>query len=58
MSITTRHVPPAPPERLPVIAPQDRCSVCMHPTTLHDAIAARFCAATLAQVLTRECICR
>jgi hypothetical protein len=31
---------------------------CGHPLQRHDAIAARFCEATLAGVLTRSCICK
>ena len=34
------------------------CSACPHPQDLHDATAARYCAATLQMVLSRRCICR
>lgn len=34
------------------------CSVCSHPQDGHDAIAARFCAATLDMAITRGCICK
>jgi hypothetical protein len=33
------------------------CSACPHPVATHDAIAARFCAATLQMALDRRCVC-
>lgn len=35
-----------------------RCATCEHPQDTHDAIAARYCAATLAAAITRGCICK
>jgi hypothetical protein len=34
------------------------CSSCPHPQDAHDAIAVRYCAATLHMVISRHCICR
>jgi hypothetical protein len=34
------------------------CSVCAHPMRAHDAIGARFCAATMAGALDRGCVCQ
>lgn len=34
------------------------CSVCSHPQEAHDAIAARYCAATLGMAMPRGCICK
>jgi hypothetical protein len=34
------------------------CAVCPHFWNAHDAIAVRFCAATMARALTRGCVCR
>jgi hypothetical protein len=33
------------------------CDVCPHPHADHDAIAARFCSATLNNAIARGCIC-
>ena len=33
------------------------CSVCAHPRAAHDAIAARFCDATVAGRHDRGCVC-
>ncbi len=33
------------------------CSVCAHPWTAHDPIAARFCDATAAAGFRRGCVC-
>jgi len=33
------------------------CSVCAHASAGHDAISERYCAATLANALSRNCIC-
>ena len=35
----------------------ETCDVCDHQQTEHDPIARRYCAATLANALTRGCIC-
>jgi hypothetical protein len=35
-----------------------RCDVCPHPAADHDAIALRFCRATLAAAMNRGCVCR
>jgi hypothetical protein len=34
------------------------CSTCQHPWRDHDALGARFCAATASAGLARGCICR
>ena len=34
------------------------CGVCPHPHADHDAIAARFCSATLNGAIARGCVCR
>lgn len=34
-----------------------RCGVCPHELAKHDPIAARYCRATQAGVLTRNCMC-
>jgi hypothetical protein len=36
---------------------EDLCPTCEHPLVLHDAIAARWCAATKLGIRRRECIC-
>ncbi|MFG1924640.1 RGCVC family protein [Cryptosporangium sp. NPDC048952] len=33
------------------------CDVCAHASEGHDPISDRYCAATLANALTRHCIC-
>ncbi len=33
------------------------CDVCAHPDAAHDAIARRYCKATMASALPRGCIC-
>jgi hypothetical protein len=35
-----------------------RCAVCDHDVDAHDAIGRRYCEATQAQALGRNCICR
>lgn len=35
-----------------------RCAVCEHALSDHDAIGTRYCQATQAQALSRDCICR
>lgn len=47
----------------PVEAPADlaedlRCAVCEHALVDHDPIGVRYCKATQAQELSRDCICR
>jgi hypothetical protein len=34
------------------------CDVCPHPHADHDAIAARFCSATMKDAISRGCVCR
>lgn len=34
------------------------CDVCPHPVVGHDAIALRFCRATLTTAVVRGCVCR
>ncbi|MEU6152099.1 RGCVC family protein [Actinosynnema sp. NPDC047251] len=36
----------------------DRCAACPHPSSTHDPLSARFCAATVSSALDRACICR
>ena len=38
-------------------AAEDLCPTCKHPLVLHDAISARWCAATKLGIGRRECIC-
>jgi hypothetical protein len=33
------------------------CPVCPHPIVAHDAVDMRYCRATIANALTRRCIC-
>lgn len=40
------------------ITVDETCSVCGHPMRAHDAIGSRFCAATMAGALTRNCVCQ
>jgi hypothetical protein len=37
---------------------EPRCAVCDHRLTEHDPIGLRYCQATEAQALPRNCICR
>ncbi len=37
---------------------EQRCSVCEHTLSSHDTIGHRFCQATEAHALSRNCICR
>jgi hypothetical protein len=34
-----------------------RCTVCPHNVPVHDVISLRFCHATQANALTRNCVC-
>ena len=38
-------------------AAQELCPTCEHPLVTHDAISARWCAATKLGIGRRECIC-
>jgi hypothetical protein len=38
-------------------AAEDLCPTCKHPLVSHDAISARWCAATKLEIGRRECIC-
>jgi hypothetical protein len=38
-------------------AAEGSCPVCAHAVDQHDALALRFCAATLSRTLTRGCMC-
>ena len=38
-------------------AAQELCPTCEHPLVSHDAISARWCAATKLEIGRRECIC-
>ena len=40
------------------LAVVDSCAACAHPQGTHDALGARFCAATISSSLDRGCICR
>ena len=37
--------------------PAQRCTVCNHSLVVHDAISQRYCEATQANALSRNCIC-
>ncbi|MGI8762313.1 MAG: RGCVC family protein [Jatrophihabitantaceae bacterium] len=59
MPTATQTSSPAPvllDESEPVAQPC--CDSCPHPSAAHDAIAARYCAATRAMTGGRGCICR
>jgi hypothetical protein len=47
-----------PREATPRSVDDPRCAVCPHPVDDHDAIALRFCRATLAAPIDRGCVCR
>jgi hypothetical protein len=49
---------PHKPEVEDAPAPAPALCGCGHPLQRHDAIAARFCEATVAGALTRGCICK
>ncbi len=51
-------VPVAGPVDEPVVEPALAMCACGHLLVRHDAIAARYCDATLAGVLPRGCICK
>lgn len=36
---------------------QQRCPVCDHDLATHDSVSQRYCLATQARALTRNCIC-
>jgi hypothetical protein len=40
------------------LAQDQRCAVCEHALTDHDPISHRYCQATQAHALSRDCICR
>ena len=40
------------------LAPDERCIACEHALAQHDAISTRYCEATQARALSRDCICR
>ena len=40
------------------LAAEHRCAVCEHALADHDPIGVRYCQATQAQCLSRDCICR
>lgn len=57
--MTTALPTPAPPALLDDARPRVAiCTSCPHPQDAHDAIAARYCAASQATAVTRGCICR
>lgn len=39
-------------------APATACAACPHPTAAHDAVADRYCRATVTSALDRGCICQ
>ena len=45
-------------DHAPEARDEETCDVCPHPRANHDAIAARFCAATGNGAVTRGCVCR
>jgi hypothetical protein len=46
-------------DKFPPLSPvsSGTCATCPHANERHDAIALRFCAATMVQALNRGCIC-
>jgi hypothetical protein len=57
--MTTALPTPAPPALLADALPHVAiCTSCPHPQDAHDAIAARYCAASHDTAITRGCICR
>jgi hypothetical protein len=44
-------------EQLPSADSSEEMCVCGHPQAQHDAVAARYCGATIAGSLTRRCVC-
>ncbi len=50
--------PERPLQAAPLSVDDPRCDVCPHPVAAHDAIALRFCRATLAASIDRGCVCR
>jgi len=46
------------PEATPQFVDDPICDVCPHPFIDHDAIALRFCRATMASATVRSCVCR
>jgi hypothetical protein len=53
---TGRHERPA--AGTPGSLDDPRCGVCPHPVADHDAIALRFCRATMAAAIDRGCACQ
>lgn len=41
----------------PMARAVETCDVCAHPEAAHDAIARRYCDATVANAMSRGCIC-
>ena len=63
ISITTsadvRHLEQASlPDDVAEVIDEAVCDACPHPRAGHDAIAARFCAATGDGAIVRGCVCR
>ena len=46
------------PEATPQFVDDPTCDVCPHPVVDHDAIALRFCRATMASAIVRGCVFR
>jgi hypothetical protein len=45
------------PEATPRFVDDPICGVCPHPVVDHDAIALRFCRATMVSAIDRSCVC-
>ena len=56
--MSTAPVPQIAPEAAGMAQARSCCGVCQHDLCAHDAIGIRFCEATQAQALSRNCICR
>jgi hypothetical protein len=55
-SRTDQHERPR--EAIPRSVDDPGCDVCPHPVVGHDAIALRFCRATVAAAIVRGCVCQ
>ncbi|PPK65119.1 RGCVC family protein [Actinokineospora auranticolor] len=51
-------MPASEPRTALLEAAVDSCAVCPHPWRDHDPIGVRYCTATEASALSRDCVCR
>lgn len=58
MTSSTLPIPTASDVPAPEARDDGACDACQHPSAEHDAIAARFCSATMNGAITRGCVCR